>query len=180
MKFIIKLYKNHKNFFVKHTLHTTKGSDFKSSFSFKVRKYDQQQLCFRNKLCWTISKMVGAHSFPLPYLCIQPLLQSPPTIRSPTSATFHLPMFTLLLHNINLTITANTLFFCTSAILHFPIFVHRNPYNLHKMYYPYLNPSANSGSVRNQLAKESCQDWHCFILYLLPKGIERDSRAQNR
>ena len=135
--FFIKLYTNHKYFFVKHTRHTTKSPDFKSRFSFKVRKYGQQQLYFQYEVCWIFYKMKGAHSFPLPYICIQPLLQTPPQIRSPTSATFHLPIFALLLHNISAKIKiTNTPFLCTSAIFHFPIFVHRNPYNLQKSILP--------------------------------------------
>ena len=72
--------------------------------------------------------MVGALSFLQPYLCIQPPLQSPPKLRSPTSAIFYLPVPPLLVHKIICAIPINTPFLYTSAIFHIPIFAHRHPY----------------------------------------------------
>ena len=59
--------------------------------------------------------MVGAPSFPEPHLCIQPLLQPLPKIRSSTSVNFHLPIPLLLVHKIILTIPTNTTFLYTST-----------------------------------------------------------------
>ena len=49
------------------------GWVFKSRFSFKVRQHCQKQLYLQYKVCWILYKMVGATSFPQPYLWIQPL-----------------------------------------------------------------------------------------------------------
>ena len=83
---------------------------FKSRFFFKVRQYGQQQLYLQYKMCWILYKMVCALSFPQPYLCIQPPLQSPPKIRYPTSVNFNFLILPLLVHKIILIIPTNTHF----------------------------------------------------------------------
>ena len=59
------------------------------------------------KVWWIIYKMVGAPSFSQPFLCIQPLLQTPPKIHSSTSVNFHLPIPFLLFNKPTLTIPSN-------------------------------------------------------------------------
>ena len=81
-------------------------------------------------------KMVGARSFWQLYLCIQPPLQSPTKIPSPTSAIFHLPSPPLSVHQIILTIFNNTAFLYTSAIFHLHIFAYSHSYSLHQKYFP--------------------------------------------
>ena len=69
---------------------------------------------------------------------MQPLLQSPPKIRSSTSVNFHLPIRPLPFNKIILTIPTNTLFLYISAIFNLPIFKCNHPSNLHQIYFPYL------------------------------------------
>ena len=97
--------------------------------------------------------MLGAISFSQSYLCIQTLIQSPPKIRSPTLANFYLPIPSLLVHKIILTIPTNSLFLYTSTIFHLPIFAYSHPYNLHQKYFPYLDHLANSGCVKWPVSK---------------------------
>ena len=60
--------------------------------TFKVRQHGQQQLFLQYKVCWIFCKIVGAHPFSQPYLCVKPHLQSPPKICFSTSFKFHLPI----------------------------------------------------------------------------------------
>ena len=102
---------------MRQTFYPSKSWVFKSRFSFKVRQYGQQQLSIRYKVCWIITKMVGALSFPQPYLWLQTPLQSPPKIRS--SVSFHILILPLLVYKIILSNPTNTLFLCISAVFTF-------------------------------------------------------------
>ena len=104
-------------------------------------------------MSWILYKMVCAISFWKSYLCIQPSLQSPPKICYPTSASFHIPIQTLLAHKIIFTIPTNTPFLYTPAIFHLPCFTYSHPYNLHQKYFPYLSHLAKSGSVKGPMSK---------------------------
>ena len=98
------------------TRHPSKSWFFKNCFSFKFRQHGKQQLYLQYKVSWILYKLVVAPSFSKPYLCIKPMLQSPPNYSSSTSVRFHLPP--LLNHKIILTIPTNTPFLYTSAIFH--------------------------------------------------------------
>ena len=111
-------------------------------------------------------------------MCIQPPLQSPPKNCSSTLVTFHLPVPPLLVYKIIFTIPTNTPFLYTSAILHHLIFAYNHPNNLHQKYLPYLNHFANSTASRDQGARESCEDWHCFNISL-PQIMDSDIRTSN-
>ena len=76
VKFTINLYADH-NTYGSNTLPANKLS-LKSRFSVKVRQHGQQQLPLQYKVRWILYKLVGAPSLLQPYLCIQPMLQSPP------------------------------------------------------------------------------------------------------
>ena len=76
--------------------------------------------------------------------CNHPL-QSPPKIRSSTSANFHLLILLLIVHKIVLSIPTNSSFLYTSAIFHLPIFAYYHPNNLHQKCFPHLSHLANSG-----------------------------------
>ena len=110
--------------------------------------------------------MVGAPSFSQPYLCIQPTLQSQPRNSFSTSANFHLPIPPLLFHKIILTIPTNTPCLYTSAIFHLPLFAYNHPNNLNQNFLLTLAIWSIQVLSRDQRARELCQDWHCFNLYL--------------
>ena len=120
--------------------------------------------------------MVGAPSFSQPYLCIYPPLQSPPKIRSSTSVNFHLPIPPLLLNKIILTIPTSTPFLCTSAIFSSLFLCTTIPAIFTKNILP---TSAIQATSRNKGAMESCGEWHCFNLSLLPQSIGIDNRTRN-
>ena len=129
------------------TRYPSKSWAFKSCFSFKVRKHGQQQVYLQYKVCWILSKMVGAHLFSQLYLRTQPPLQSPPEIRSSTSFNVWLPILPLLIQKIIWTFPTNTLFLYTSAIFYVPIFAYNHPNNIHQKCFLYLSHWANSGCV---------------------------------
>ena len=92
--------------------------------------------------------MVGASLLSHPYLCMQPLLQSPPKIWLFNSVNFYLPTPSLLFDKFFLKIPGNTPFLFTSAISHHPIFAYNHPSKLHQKYFPYVNHLANLGCFR--------------------------------
>ena len=60
------------------TRYPSKRWVFKRHFSVKVKQHGQQQLYLQYRVCWILYKMIGAPSFPQPYLWIQSSLQSRP------------------------------------------------------------------------------------------------------
>ena len=92
--------------------------------------------------------MVGACSLLQPYLCMQPMLQSPAKTSSFTSVNFHPPIPPLLVHQIIFTILANILFLYTLAIFHLLLFAYKHPNDVHQKYFPYLNHFANSDRIK--------------------------------
>ena len=96
-KFIIKLYTNHNILLVKH-------GTYKNVERLRATSLSKSGITVHNKSIfntkWIIYKMVGARSFPQPYLCLQPLLQSPAKIRSPILVNFHLHIPPLLVNKI--------------------------------------------------------------------------------
>ena len=121
---------------------------FNSRFSFKVRQHGQQEHYTQYNVCCAFYRMVCAPSLSQPYLCIQPPLQSPPRIRSSISVNFCLPIPSLLVDKIILTVPSNTPFLYTSAILHLSIFAYNHPNNLHQKCFPYFSHLANSGCMK--------------------------------
>ena len=69
-------------------------------------------------------------------MCIKPPLQSPPKTSFSTSINFHLPIPSLLVYKIILTMPTNTPFLYTSLILYLLIFAYNLPINLHQKYFP--------------------------------------------
>ena len=107
------------------------------------------------------------------------MMQSPAKTSSSTSVNFHIPILPLIVHKIIFTIPTNTPFLFTSAISHLLIFAYNHPNKLHQKHFPYLNHFANTDQeTRNQKARKSFEDWHCFNLSLL-QGIDSESRAEN-
>ena len=176
-KFIIKLYTNQNILLVKHGTYKNVERLRATSLS-KSDNTVHNNPIFNTK--WIIYKMVGALSFPQPYLCLQPLLQSPAKIRSPILVNFHLHIPTLLVNKIIFTIPTNTPFLYTSAIFYLPIFAYSNPYNLYQKCFSYLSHVANSGFVKRPMSKEVLwglklvDNWHCFSLSLLHQSIDRE------
>ena len=146
------------------TRYPWKGWVFKGNFSFKVRQHGQQQLYLQCKVCWILCKIVGPHLFSQPYLCMQPPLQSPPKVRFSTSVNFHLPILPFIVHIIILIIPINTPFFYTSANLHLLIFAYNLANNLHQKYFPTSVNEPIQTASKDQEAKKSCEDWHCFSI----------------
>ena len=126
---------------------------FKSCFSFKIRQHGQNQLFLRYKVSRILCKMVDVLSFSQLLFWMQPPLQFPPKIRSPTSAIFYLPIPSLLVHKIILTIPTNTPFIYTSAIFYIFIFVYIHLCNLHQMYFVKLRHLVNSDCVKGLESK---------------------------
>ena len=99
--------------------------------------------------------------------------------RFSTLVNFHLPIPPLLVYKIILKIPTNAPLIYTSAILHLLIFAYNHPNNVHQKCFPYLSHLAISTASREQGARESCEDWHCFNISLLPQSMDSDSRAHN-
>ena len=166
------------NYLIGQTSHLSKNWAFKSRFSFKVRQHGQHRVYLQYKVCWILYKMVSAFSFSQPYMWIQPPPQSPPKISSTTSTNFHLPIPSLLVHKIILTIPTNTPFLYISST---PPYVCVQPslQSTSKVFL-YHSHLSNLDESRNQWARESCEDWHYFNLSPLPKSIDRDNRVHYR
>ena len=97
-----------------------------------------------------------------------------------SSANSHLPIPSLLVHKIILLIDSDNSFFYTSALLHLPNFclqesLQSTPENIFST--SAIKPI--QAASRDQWARKSCEEWHCFTLCLLPQIIGRDNRAHN-
>ena len=155
------------------TNYLSKSWVFKSRFPFKVRQYGQQQFYLQNKVCWILSKMVGAPSF----LHIQPMLQSPPKHSSSTSVNFYIPIPPLIFHKIILTIPTNPLTLPSAIPLRVftSLFLH-----ITKNIFATLTISPIQSASRNQGARKSCDEWQCFNLPLLPQSMNSDNTAHSQ
>ena len=147
MFFIIKLCADHNTLCVKHTTHQKAQSSRATSIS-KLDNTVNNNSIFNTKYAEFSTKCQVFLHFHNTSCAYKHLLQSPPKIRSSTSAKFHLPIPLLIVHKIVLSIPTNSSFLCTSAIFHLPIFVYYHPNNLHPKYFPHLSHLANSGSVK--------------------------------
>ena len=113
-------------------------------------------------------------------MCILAPLQPPPKIRSSTLVNFDFPIPPLLIHEIIFTISTNTHFFYTSAIFHLPTScVQPSQRSTPKNIFPTSSIWPIQAAPRDQGARESCEDWHCFNLSLLPQSKDSDNRAHN-
>ena len=143
---IINLYSDHNTLWVKHATHQ-KSESLKATSLSNLDNTVTNNSIFNTKYAEFFKKMVGAPSFSQPYLCIQPLLQSPEKICSSISVNFHLPIHALLFDKFILTIPANTPCLNNSAILHLRNFEYKYSSNLHLIYFPYFSHLSNSGCV---------------------------------
>ena len=123
--------------------------------------------------------MVVAPLFSEPHLCKQPPVHSPPKIRSSTSANFHLPIPPLLVHKFILTIPTKTSFLYTSPIFDFPVFASYHLNILHQIYFPTSAIELIQVVSRDQGARTSCEDWHCFDFSILPQSMDSDNKNHN-
>ena len=89
--------------------------------------------------------MVGACSLLQPYLCMQPMLQSPAKTSSFTSVNFHPSFPPLLVHQIIFTIPANILFLYTLAIFHLLLFAYKHPNDVHQPFCQFRPHRGTSG-----------------------------------
>ena len=113
---------------------------------------------------------------------MQPPLQSPPKIRCSTLVNFQLPIPALLVRKIILTIITNTSLLYTSAILHLLIFAYSHLNSLHQnisLPRPFSQFRLWDRKSCDQGDRKSCENWHCFNLFLLPQSMDSDSGAHN-
>ena len=114
--------------------YASKGWIFESRFFFKVKQHGQQQLYLQYNVCWILYKMVSTPSFSRPYLFIQPTLQSPPKNRLSTSVSFHLSIWTLLVHKIILAIPTDIPCLYISVVCHLLVLVQPSQQSKLKMF----------------------------------------------
>ena len=76
---------------------------------------------------------------------------------------------------------SNTPFLNTSAVFHLPIFAYNYSSNLHQKIFSLLQPFSKFRlhQGRDQRDMESCEEWHCFNLSLLPQRMDSDIRVHN-
>ena len=123
LKFLIRLYTDHKNLWVKpiKELILIRASSL-SKLDNTINNYSVLIINALNSLRNSRWSLISNS-----YLCIQPPLQSPPKIYSSTSANFHLSITPLLVHKTIHTIPTNTSIVYTSAIFHLLIFAYSHP-----------------------------------------------------
>ena len=125
--------------------------------------------------------MVDVPSFSQPYLCIQPLLQSPPKILFSPSVNFYLLVPPYLVHKIILTILTNIRFLSTSLILQLLIVTYnlRNP--IYTKSISLLQPLSQfrlrQGTRKLGSLVET--DNVLISIFLLPESMGCHNRAQN-
>ena len=172
---IINLYSDHNTLWVKHATHQ-KSESLKATSLSNLDNTVTNNSIFNTKYAEFFKKMVGAPSFSQPYLCIQPLLQSPEKICSSISVNFHLPIHALLFDKFILTIPANTpclnnSAFFTSVIL---------STNIPAICTLYIFPTSVIYPIQavslDQEAMGSCEKWHCFNFSLPHQSMDSDNR----
>ena len=59
------------------------------------------------------------------------------------------------------------------------VITYRYPYNLLQSLFPNLNNLANHAAIKDQWARESCEDWCCFNLFLILGIMDWDKCNNN-
>ena len=59
------------------------------------------------------------------------------------------------------------------------VITYRYPYNLLQRLFPNLNNLANHAAIKDQWARESCEDWYCFNLFLILGIMDWDKCNNN-
>ena len=159
------------------TCYLSKSWVFKDRFYFKFRQYSQQELYLQYKVCWILYKMVD----PLSFLYIQPTLQYPPKNSSSTSVNFYIPNPPLLFHKIILTTPLLTLPASISQEFFTSLFLCTTTPTIYiKNIFPTSTILPIQAASRDQGARESCEEWNCFNLFLLLQSMDTDNRAHNQ
>ena len=159
------------------TRYLSKSWVFKGRFSFKLRQHGQQLLYLQYKAWWILYKMVG----PLSFLYIQSTLQYPPKNSSSTSVSFCIPIPLLLFHKIILTTPLLTLSVSISQQFFTSLFLCTTiPTICIKNIFPTSTILPIQAASRDQVARDSCEEWNCFNLFLLLQSMDSDNRAHNQ
>ena len=159
------------------TRYLSKSWVFKGRFSFKLRQHGQQLLYLQYKAWWILYKTVG----PLSFLYIQSTLQYPPKNSSSTSVSFCIPIPLLLFHKIILTTPLLTLSVSISQQFFTSLFLCTTiPTICIKNIFPTSTILPIQAASRDQGARESCEEWNCFNLFLLLQSMDSDNRAHNQ
>ena len=118
---------------------------------------------------------------PLSFLYIQPTLQYPPKNSSSTSVNFYIPNPPLLFHKIILTTPLLTLPASISQQFFTSLFLCTTiPTTYIKNIFPTSTILPIQAASRDQGARESCEEWNCFNLFLLLQSMDSDNRAHNQ
>ena len=124
---------------------------FKSHFSFNVRQHGQQTMLnfLQNGRCCFILTNLLVYTTTPPNSAKNPFLY----LRQ-----FSPPFLPLLVHKTTLTTLPSSI---PQQFVTFPIFAYSHPNNLYKNIFP----------TREQDARVSREDWHCFNLSLFPQSM---------